>query len=53
MTMPRYLSYFYFFNLCYVLFRPHIPATNADFWSCTFLEEEEEECDPMSYDVAG
>ena len=31
--MPRYLSFFLifilFFILCYVLFRPHIPATNA------------------------
>ena len=31
--MPRYLLsflfYFLFFILCYVLFRPHIPATNA------------------------
>ena len=41
--MPRYLIFFPF--LCYVLLRPHIPATNAvrlssDFLSCTFLEEE-------------
>ena len=43
MTMPWYLSFFSFF---YVMFCPHISATNAvrlssDFWSCTFLEEEE------------
>ena len=30
--MPKYLLsflFFYVFILCYVLFRPHIPATNA------------------------
>ena len=27
--MPRYLLSFLFLILCYVLFRPHIPATNA------------------------
>ena len=33
--MPRYIFsflfyyFFFFFILCYVFFRPHIPATNA------------------------